>query len=93
MTAPMLPLRHASPLELHTESNLRGVCRMKKSEDYLKHAKACRGLAKQMESGEQRDQLLKMAETWEVLAAERSRTLRNRGEEGAPLSPKEKPNA
>jgi hypothetical protein len=31
-----------------------------------------------MESGEQRDQLLKMAETWEVLSRERERTLRNR---------------
>jgi hypothetical protein len=54
---------------------------MKKASDYLKHAKDCRALAKQMESGEQRDQLLKMAETWEVLARERARTLRNRGEE------------
>jgi hypothetical protein len=57
---------------------------MKKAEEYLKHAKDCRGLAKQMESGEQRDQLTKMAETWEVLARERERTLRNRGEEPLP---------
>jgi hypothetical protein len=45
-----------------------------------------------MESGEQRDQLLKMAETWEVLARERERTLRNRGEEPVP-SPVAKPTA
>jgi hypothetical protein len=65
---------------------------MKKTDEYLKHAKDCRGLAKQMESGEQRDQLIKMAETWEVLARERERTLRNRGEE--PLSsPDEKHSA
>ena len=57
---------------------------MKKASDYLKHAKDCRSLAKQMESGEQRDQLLKIAETWEVLARERERTLRNRGEEPLP---------
>ena len=57
---------------------------MKKTDEYLKHAKDCRGLAKQMESGEQRDQLTKMAETWEVLARERERTLRNRGEEPLP---------
>lgn len=48
---------------------------MDKTEDYLKHAKECRALAKQMESGEQREQLIKMAETWEVLARERNRTL------------------
>jgi hypothetical protein len=63
---------------------------MKKAGDYLKHAKDCRALAKQMESGEQRDQLMKMAETWEVLARERERTLRNRGEEPLP-SVNEKP--
>jgi hypothetical protein len=57
---------------------------MKKTDEYLKHAKDCRRLAKQMESGEQRDQLIKMAETWEVLARERERTLRNRGDETLP---------
>jgi hypothetical protein len=38
-----------------------------------------------MESGEQRDQLLKMAETWEVLAAKRNRRNRHTPEEDAPL--------
>jgi hypothetical protein len=37
-----------------------------------------------MENGEQRDQLIKMAETWEVLARERERTLRNSGEQDRP---------
>ena len=46
-----------------------------KTEDYLKHAKECQALAKRMQSGEQREQLIKMAETWEVLARERNRTL------------------
>jgi hypothetical protein len=45
-----------------------------------------------MESGDHRDQLIKMAETWEVLARERERTLRNRREEPLP-SVKEKPTA
>src|SRR5687768_6322712 len=34
----------------------RGVRPVKKTEDYLKHAKECRALAKQMESGQQREQ-------------------------------------
>ena len=55
---------------------------MKKTEDYLKHAKECRGLAKQMASGEQRDQLLNMAETWEGLAVERERRQRHTPDAG-----------
>jgi hypothetical protein len=54
---------------------------MKKTNGFIQHTEDCRRLAKQMESGEQRDQLIKMAETWEVLANERERTLRNRGED------------
>ena len=49
---------------------------MQKTDEYLKHASECRALARQMEQGEHRDQLLKMAETWEVLFNERQRTLR-----------------
>ena len=58
---------------------------MKKKEDYLKNAKECRGLARHMANGEQRDQLLKMAETWEVLASERDRRQRHTPDEDAPL--------
>jgi hypothetical protein len=54
---------------------------MKKTQDYLKHATECRGLAKQMESGQQREQLLKMADTWEVMASERKRRERHTPEE------------
>jgi hypothetical protein len=54
---------------------------MKKTDEYIQHANDCRKLAKQMDAGEQHDQLIKMAETWEVLARERERTLRNRGSE------------
>lgn len=66
---------------------------MKKTDEYIRHAKDCRRLANQMESGEQRDQLMKMAETWEVLATERERTVRNRADmdgnpSQAPATPK-----
>jgi hypothetical protein len=60
---------------------------VKKSDEYLQHAKDCRRLARQMEVGEQRDQLMKMAETWEVLAIERGRNLRNNNEDEAAASP------
>lgn len=45
---------------------------MKKASEYRQHAEECRALAQQMQSGEQRDQLLTMADTWENLAAERT---------------------
>jgi hypothetical protein len=61
---------------------------VKKREDYLKQAKECRSLAKQMESGAQRDQLLKMAETWEVLASERERRERHTPDEAPPSGKK-----
>ena len=44
---------------------------MKKASEYRQHAEECRTLAKQMQ-GEQRDQLLEMARTWDRLADERS---------------------
>ena len=46
---------------------------MKKASEYRKHAQECRQLATRMDSGEQRDQLLEMALTWEKLAEDRSR--------------------
>jgi len=45
---------------------------MKKASEYRQHAVECRELARRMKPGEQRDQLLEMAITWEKLAAERS---------------------
>jgi hypothetical protein len=45
---------------------------MKKAEEYRQHAKECRDLAKGLEAGEQREQLLTMAATWERLADERT---------------------
>jgi hypothetical protein len=56
---------------------------VQKTDEYLKHARECRALARQMEQGEHRDQLLKMAETWEVLSNERQRTLRTGDETAA----------
>ncbi len=60
---------------------------MQKTDEYLKHARECRSLAKQMAHGEHRDQLLKMAETWEVLASERERTHRAAGEPTSAAEP------
>ncbi len=45
---------------------------MKKASEYRQHAEECRALARGMNPGEQRDQLLEMTKTWEQLAAERS---------------------
>ena len=66
---------------------------MKKTDEYAQHAKDCRALAKQMAGGEQRDQLLKMAETWEVLATERERTLRTGYVEDSSIPAATKPEA
>ena len=44
---------------------------MKKASEYRKHAQECRALAKRMAHGEQRDQLLAMAQTWDSLAEQR----------------------
>ena len=53
---------------------------MKKASEYREHAQQCRDLAKRMTLGEQRDQLLDMAVTWEKLAAERSDLVRRHPE-------------
>jgi hypothetical protein len=45
---------------------------MKKASEYRQHAQECRALAARMERGDARDQLLRMAATWEELARERS---------------------
>lgn len=47
---------------------------MQKSSDYRRNAEECRKLARAMGApDDQRDQLLRMAETWEALATERER--------------------
>lgn len=47
---------------------------MKKASEYREHADECRKLAASMD-GEQREQLLKMAENWEQLAEDRARLI------------------
>ena len=54
---------------------------MRKATEYRQHAEQCGKLAKQIVTGEHRDQLLKMAETWEVLASETERVWRYEGVE------------
>jgi hypothetical protein len=53
---------------------------MKKASEYRQHAEECRVLARRMDQGIHRDQLLEMAETWERLAAERSDLVRRHPE-------------
>jgi hypothetical protein len=48
---------------------------MKKASEYRQHAEECRVLARGMAPGEQRDQLLDMARTWDNLADERSQLI------------------
>ena len=53
---------------------------MKTAAEYRKHAQECEVLAQQMPLGEQRDQLLEMARTWEALAKTREGLVRNHPE-------------
>ncbi len=48
---------------------------MKKASEYRQHAEQCRPLAQGMQ-GEQRDQLIEMAATWEKLAKDRADLIR-----------------
>jgi hypothetical protein len=57
---------------------------MKKGSEYRQHALECRALANKMEQGEHRDQLLRMAETWERLADDRERLIRRHPEIASP---------
>ncbi len=52
---------------------------MKKASECQQHAKECRALAGGVRQGEQRDQLLEMAATWEALA-ERANLVRRHPE-------------
>jgi len=53
---------------------------MKTASEYRQHAQECRALAQQVPTGEQRDQLLEMARTWDNLAADREKLVRNHPE-------------
>ena len=45
---------------------------MRKVEDYRRHAEECRAMARNTTNAEQRQGLLRMAETWDGLAADRT---------------------
>ena len=53
---------------------------MKTAAEYKKHAEECRALARQVPDGEQRNQLLEMARTWDSLADTREGLVRNHPE-------------
>ena len=53
---------------------------MKTAAEYRKHAEECRVLAKQVPEGEQRNQLLEMARTWDNLAKDREQLVRRHPE-------------
>ncbi len=55
---------------------------MKKASEYRQHAEQCRLLAQGMQ-GEQRDQLIEMAATWEKLAKNRADLIRRQSGAGA----------
>jgi hypothetical protein len=48
---------------------------MKNFPDYLRHAEECEALARTAVSEEQRQMIVKMAETWRMLAQQRERHL------------------
>jgi len=54
---------------------------MKKASEYREHAEECRTLSKQMQ-GEQREQTLDLARTWDNLAEDRSILVRRHPEIG-----------
>ncbi|MBL0407130.1 hypothetical protein JKG68_24660 [Microvirga aerilata] len=53
---------------------------METAAEYRKHAEECRALAKQVPEGEHRSQLLEIARTWDNLAADREKLVRNHPE-------------
>ena len=53
---------------------------MKTAAEYRKHAEECRTLAQQVPEGEQRNQLLEMARTWDNLARDREKLVQNHPE-------------
>ena len=53
---------------------------MKEASEYHLHADECHALAAQMRTGEQREQVLHMAEMWKRLAQDRSDQVRSHPE-------------
>jgi hypothetical protein len=48
-------------------------------EDYLQHAAECRDMARTVSSPAHREQLVRMADTWDALAAARQRKMARDG--------------
>jgi hypothetical protein len=48
---------------------------MRTIQEYLRHAEECDALARVTTSGERREQIIRMAETWRMLAEERRKKL------------------
>lgn len=57
---------------------------MRKSSEYREYAEECRALARKALPGEHREQLVKLAETWDQLAVERNDLVRRHPELGLP---------
>jgi hypothetical protein len=66
---------------------------MKTAAEYRKHAQERWVLAQQMPAGEQRNQLLEMARTWDNLAADREKLVRNHPDLDTAKSKAEAPSA
>ena len=65
---------------------------MKNAIEYRQHAQECRALAKQMKEGDQREQMLKVAATWDKLADEQeARARRHQPFRYVPPSPQPAP--
>ncbi len=62
---------------------------MMKASEYRRHAAECRALAAAMASPDHKAQLIKMAETWDSMAAERERIART--EEATTFTPSIRP--
>ncbi len=60
---------------------------MKTAAEYRKHAEECRVLGKQVPEGEQRNQLLEIARTWDNLATDREKLVQNHPELDTSKSP------
>ncbi len=63
---------------------------MKTASEYRQHAAECRTLANQMPAGEQREQLLEMARTWDSLADTREGLVQRHPELDTRISPQSK---
>jgi hypothetical protein len=62
---------------------------MRKVAEYLTHAKECQQMAAKMRDPRQKQQLIEMANAWEMLAEERRRQLAKQAANGVPMAGQE----